>query len=49
VSAFAPSRVAIRTRAAVAAPKMSVFDDAVSSWRKQYPSIYAAGWGPTTK
>lgn len=49
VAAFAPSRVAIRTRAAVAAPKMSVFDDAVGSWKKQYPSIYAAGWGPTTK
>ena len=46
VSAFAP---AMRTR--VAAPKlqMSVFDDAVDSWKKQYPSIYAAGWGPTTK
>ena len=24
-------------------------DEAVAAWKKEYPSIYAAGWGPTTK
>lgn len=28
---------------------MSVFDNAVDDWKKQYPSFYAKGWGPTTK
>lgn len=28
---------------------MSVFDDAVNEWKKDYPAAYNKGWGPTTK
>jgi len=28
---------------------MSVFDDAVSEFKKDYPAAYNKGWGPTTK
>lgn len=29
--------------------KMSVFDKAVDEWKKDYPTAYELGWGPTTK
>ena len=46
-SAFAPSaRTMIRSKNSVS---MSVFDDAVTKWAKEYPAAYSIGWGPTTK
>lgn len=50
VTAFAPSRLAIKSKSAVKAPvSMSVFDNAVEEWAKTYPFPYSIGWGPTTK
>ena len=47
-SAFAPARVAAKAGVAKQM-QMSIFDDAVNDWKRQYPSFYAKGWGPTTK
>lgn len=39
----------IMTNKRFSSVKMSVFDDAVKDWAKNYPAAYAKGWGPTTK
>mmetsp|Transcript_5315 Transcript_5315/g.5470 ORF Transcript_5315/g.5470 Transcript_5315/m.5470 type:complete len:206 (-) Transcript_5315:131-748(-) len=44
-TAFAPVRSARQAKPL----SMSVFDDAVSDWAKNYPAAYNLGWGPTTK
>ena len=48
-SAFAPLRSAtLRSSTKVGAAWFPT-DEAITAWKKEYPSIYAAGWGPTTK
>lgn len=48
-SAFAPTRSFVRQASKPTQVSMSVFDDAVEDWAKEYPWAYKVGWGPTPK
>ena len=49
VGAFAPLRTTTLRSSTSTKAAWFPTDEAVAAWKKEYPSIYASGWGPTTK
>ena len=43
-NAFRLNRIPVKTNSALS---MSVFDNAVADWSKDYPQAYALGWSVT--